>query len=1291
MNGKVNGLEGITNTPLAQGWMDNNATYITNLSPSSVQLTLKAESQIRVTIATSGEANSFWIDETARDYRVNNVGARQVVTIYANNYLTLLGKFNSFTWDTLGSLTFPLIKELSLRDQKNIRSDNFLRNTNNLQSLVKLDLHGVTLLDSNSNPVYQPLTIAQLLPNLEELDVSDSTFNEVPLSSSSVLRTLDLSNTKIKTLTYNNQPMLEEIKIDGCIELENINISDCPKLKKIVVPQSVKTVYIGNCENLEELEAPYTGSTDKTSLLTLLTVSACPNLKKVTLEGQNNKTDCEISLIGASGIEDLNIKGLNVKSIIFAPKDTWTSLRSLNMGACFESNLNYYGSTFGYGDPLDLTTHPNLRSLSCQDNQAITSVKCPNIDGHYIELGTGAFAGCVHLERIYGNFLITGSRVFDTCSVLVLNDETTYNSYPLTSYPVPYVPGNKVCNIKISDTLTSTAEMFSNCPEISGNDFTMIMMLLTDNITNMNKMFLGCRKVDAIIRYDVFRHCPNVTSLTAFAANSGLKGGIYSRDDNYSESDSTTWGTFDFIRNINSLTEAFANSGLQFIDADIFAPWKEGYIDTYFNIQDADRMFQGCTQLVSYLKQSPGRTLGGNLQSKTFFTNLRSLNKFPKDMFSRCKLVKMDINTHEVNGLVHDYLFHFPWKINIQILNSEIYSGIELVGQIHANVFGGITKQIDNDNVIVDFVTIDGPFSASSGVTCRLSQMGNMLRALGSTLIQAKNVLKGLSFEFEVNNYNLDGRPVKAHIIDSIIPNNLFQGCSRLTNISGFFANPNITNEYKVLENPDDPETTQSNIFEFPANGIFDDCIALENVSDLFEDAHFLNIQLVGGGFANCPIKDVSEMFKGSGVFGMIPYKLFYTQNQTIDNISKVFDSTYKLGYSVDRSVDTTSYYFIQNPDGTYKEMQVTFEDKVISNQGHMVPFQLDFTNFDGSDEWYIDGRDWADINPDLANTTTYQRLDDTVFKYDRAQKQALSDSRDRETGYQNYMFPTDYFKYCSPACSMDEAFAGLAYKTKDLVSTDYGRTLVDGAMQGLIGRLPCKLFSNNINNTKFDSVFKDLSYCAFVNFNSYKFNVLRENASDCRGIKFPPDLLVNNIRLTDISNLFYGLYVETGVDINENLLTYNTALTNVSGLFRNITLSEYDYYGMTNGNNPQIPISNLFITCTELQNVSNLFAVDDPEANDKGLRIVNTSLFPNVERNGVMVPANSRITNISGMFYNNRRLTGSIPLFDLGSYPRITMYSNYVEGVNKANITNAEVFMGTHPDSWVPQTWRTD
>jgi len=83
-----NGITAIDNTPLASRWLDNNATYITNVSPTSVQLTLAAESQIRITFATSGQSSSFWINETPTDYRINNVGARQVVTIYSNTYLT---------------------------------------------------------------------------------------------------------------------------------------------------------------------------------------------------------------------------------------------------------------------------------------------------------------------------------------------------------------------------------------------------------------------------------------------------------------------------------------------------------------------------------------------------------------------------------------------------------------------------------------------------------------------------------------------------------------------------------------------------------------------------------------------------------------------------------------------------------------------------------------------------------------------------------------------------------------------------------------------------------------------------------------------------------------------------------------------------------------------------------------------------------------------------------------------------------------------------------------------------
>jgi hypothetical protein len=47
-------------------------------------------------------------------------------------------------------------------------------------------------------------------------------------------------------------------------------------------------------------------------------------------------------------------------------------------------------------------------------------------------------------------------------------------------------------------------------------------------------------------------------------------------------------------------------------------------------------------------------------------------------------------------------------------------------------------------------------------------------------------------------------------------------------------------------------------------------------VSYLFENSYNLDISLIGEGFKNCNLTDVSGMFRGSSVFGMIPYRLFY-------------------------------------------------------------------------------------------------------------------------------------------------------------------------------------------------------------------------------------------------------------------------------------------------------------------------------------------------------------------------------------------------------------------------------
>jgi hypothetical protein len=92
--------------------------------------------------------------------------------------------------------------------------------------------------------------------------------------------------------------------------------------------------------------------------------------------------------------------------------------------------------------------------------------------------------------------------------------------------------------------------------------------------------------------------------------------------------------------------------------------------------------------------------------------------------------------------------------------------------------------------------------------------------------------------------------------------------------------------------------------------------------------------------------------------------------------------------------------------------------------------------------------------------------------------------------------------------------------------------------------------------NTKITNVFSGLQFCAFINFNSYKLNN-GYNYLQCRGIKYPPDLLTNNVNLTDISGMFHSTYVEPGVDINSDLLATNVNLTNISGLFRNMLFDD--------------------------------------------------------------------------------------------------------------------------------------
>jgi hypothetical protein len=70
----------------------------------------------------------------------------------------------------------------------------------------------------------------------------------------------------------------------------------------------------------------------------------------------------------------------------------------------------------------------------------------------------------------------------------------------------------------------------------------------------------------------------------------------------------------------------------------------------------------------------------------------------------------MDINTEELeDNVVFDYLFTMPYSVNVRTLDSSIYTGINLIGTIHPNVFGGLVQEYDG-NYLPQFTVINSPF-----------------------------------------------------------------------------------------------------------------------------------------------------------------------------------------------------------------------------------------------------------------------------------------------------------------------------------------------------------------------------------------------------------------------------------------------------------------------------------------------------------------------------------------------------------------------------------------------------
>ena len=1219
---------------------------------------------------------SYWLSESPEDFIVPMPAGSEIVYVYAKDYITKFDNFKNYLWIGLNNIDLPLLEELDLTNLKNVPYNDFFVGgvySNNppigLKNIKTLILSGVTLSGDGASAYDLNLSNCQ---KIQKLDVSNSSITKITLPDKAVLKELNLSGTDITTLNLSNQTFLHTLNITNCEKLTSITLTNCASLKTLVVPRNVTSINIINCESLETLMIPYTSVNNSISPLTTINVDNCPGLKSFDINGQNNPT-LSVNLVGAWNLESLTISGTNLYDLQLASLmengvAKFKSLKSLNISKTDTKFLKFNDITYDY---LDLTAFPDLDNISASNCSQLVRVKCLNNPDNPISLQSSSFYGCSSLTSLQGHFLINGTEIFKGCSALRLNDASIYDA---NGFDV-FLPGGGVCNLTISPVLSSLLSEFESCNSLTYGDFRYIMLRLTPAVSSLESTFKNCSNINGEIWRDLFRNCPNVTNIKEAFSGCKLSGIFYSRTSNYNPSDDYTWGILDFAPNLLDAESSFESTNLEWIDNNIFSPAVYNGVTTYPSLVRIDRMFRSCSSLKTCVYTRALPIVQGNLNSETFFINLRNLiSVYPKEVFSGCVGIKMNV-INDANG--NTLLFHTLKDTTTPlVLNNSLYTGITLVGSIKPNVFGGISQTIISENntyKIPTFTSIQYPFSGSGGtsglLTVKLSEMGDMFSNIGSTLLQAVGVFTGVTCS-----------PTDS----TIIPPNIFKGCVKLNSIESFFSGLDLHNNHSSYTFP--PKYMDNGV----EKGMFDDCISLQITKNLFAGCYNLKMQLVGEGFKNCILSNVSGMFKNSGVYGTIPYRLFFMDKlnpdgsrslvKTITDMENIFQGCWYLGYDYNRKISIGQTL---DPNlGT----QTMWENHIVEVPGNRVSFKLNMsdiqkvynhsTNTYEYDSWYLDGYGWegaTSLTDQVGLDAFKQTLFSNYLSYDEQQKLVIEQQNGNTPRYiktvQNYMIPTDLFRYCSSSCTLINVLSNLSwYENKIDENLETGEKIVikTNNIEGLRGRIPCKLFESLTNSLKFENVFKDTFFDAFVGLQS---NTI------IPGMMYPPDLFKYNSALEEIPYMFAKTFIPVGVKVNSNLFANNPNLRNITGCWSDCVFDKRSYNAETAPETSQFDFLNLFINNTRISNASALFAVYTIDSYQRGLYKIEKTLLQN----------SYNINNISNMFYYNSQMSGEVPEFPSASYIVLNSVTGYLVGCTRGLITNESTLeVRLKPEDWL-------
>lgn len=1183
-------------------------SYPNTISTLAYTVQVSTPTFLAMTIGND-KLKKYYVDTANKDtilYYANQSSASAQLNLKGSNLITKFDGLQTGFRQMMGNNANGVFSALTVFDVSNstaLNNDPFT-NSAFISSNGNSSLETFNLSNTRGTSVLETYDV-----NLENfnkvlsIDISNSHVTSLRLPQSS-LQYLNITNSNLRSFNMENQNILTNVSFEGCDKLTSVRIVGCEALTDITIADkpNLGTITILNCSSISSVTI--SGCT----ALTNVEIGNNLGLKHIFISNCGNE-NLDINIYGST-LEEIVITNISSKNVIKLPsRELLTGVTTLNLLYDFYiSGIKYGNDEIEYYNDEPVFDISPLKSLN-ENNlnlSYITTLKylrVQNNEDSPFKIFSKSINRCDNLTRIFGHIEISDETSFGSFENFFINESG--DTYPTWSNErLPFIDDPFYTNITI------TASDLSNCfSRTACNILDVYNVFRTINtaVTNIYNMFSRCNNIVTDLNHslpdNLLINCTNVTDIN----------GLFS----YCNNIKTIIGE-NFLLPVAGNITTFNNV---FLNCNVCIFTEDGTHGTIFPVSNRIVSIIGFNP--SYVGKPSGVYENYKINSDAILANLNNLESL------RNSYNKIYIDFNE-NGIL---------KYNTSLVEIyESFRNISTYGDDH--VIKNILGKVDTEHYPHALVSVVESFNFSaedSTLSIGNSFFGNS----NSTIEDITNSFIGIQKVIDFD--DCDGLA---------FPYKVFRGCAKLKSVAGFFEGLDCISGDTV-----NTITLPSYIDEHERIDILGDCTSVTDASRLFANMKNVKYSLVGNGFKNCNLQNVSYMFNGrygDCLIGAIPLKLFYEEDEngfvkkTIKNMSNLF---YYCGSSAltyyDSNTISDEDLYEKNPN--YVEGSIEEETKY--------PFIWNEYAYDGTAD--IDGEGESNFHRRVINSEiygsgkisttlpsqfmpgysnsgkTYTQISSADIgrkgdgeEYTEAEKRNIFAQR-------NYFCPPDIFKYCvnDVSTNVDNAFAYTSNSYTD----------------GLHGTIPPYLFEPISEIGSLNGVFRG---CMLLLPYSWGY----EDTDPETGERFtqygnclPDDLFSCLSNVYSISSMFRDSKVWGRTKFNLSLIP-NTVM-NLSSLFNSC-----NWIG-------DAKLEGNLISLTSLVNVNEMFMSTGPEIIPSGI---------------LSYIYNGNISSCAGfMKLNTRTATGILP--DFWNY-------NLLKNGTRENVVAAYYEINNNMKSQIPQ-----